>query len=264
MKIRHLLLSSAIITVMAAISSCSGKSPSVLVPVVDKLNLDLAAIAEQNPMFLSEASADFDSISTIIEVRATICDSIINVEQISDALMQYYTAQQLKDNPGVDLDNFLNGLTAEEGDLDVILSDVYDHTRTYSMDASLLKKLLKNSPMQLQFNDVKANVIEILSERCEKYRAAANALECTLEIDGGFATYTLTFKSEAAYKNLNQGSLKGRYLHFLQPVYEDLQSFRFPIEALMNSLGIEGYRFVYTTEDGTTQPLKVAIPWRNI
>lgn len=265
LNVRTLIFAAlAFVAGAAVLASCSKKQPSVLVPLVDKLNLDLASAAENSPMFLSEASAAIDSVTGTVTVKAAFSDSVIDVRTLSEALVQYYTAQQLKANPGKDLDAFLNGMTAEKGALDVVLADVYGNSRTYTMDATRLRQLFKLSPMQLNFNDVKTNVIEILSSRCADYRSAANAQDCTFEIQGGFATYTLTFARESNYSNFNQGSLKGRYLHSLQPVYENMQAFRAPVEELMRSLQIEGYRFVYVPAGGNGKELKVAIPWREI
>lgn len=265
MKIKSIILAAAVLVGGAmCLSSCSKKAPSALVPLVDKLNLDLAAQAEANPMFLSEASAEIDSIESVITVKVAFSDSIIDVKTLSEALVQFYTAQQLKANPGKDLDTFLNTLSTEQGSMNLELSDVYGTSRTYSMDAARLKQLFKLSPMQLGFNDVKANVVEILASRCADYRAAANSQDCTFEIQNGFATYTLTFAKASNYSNLNQGSLKGRYLHVLQPVYEDMQDFRAPIEELLRSLQIDGYRFVYAPAGGSGKDLRVAIPWRDI
>lgn len=246
------------------LSSCSKKEPSALVPLVDKMNLDLAGMAKDNPLFLADASASIDSLTSAITVEAEFNDSIIDVEKVSDALVEYYTAMQLKDHPGADLDTFLNTLSAEEGSMTVELSDVYGHTRSYEMSAARLKQLFRSAPMQLAFNDVKANVEELLAGRCELYRTRANAQECSFGIENGFATYTLTFAKESNYGNLTQGSLKGRYLHFLQPEYEGMGSFRGPIEALMQSLQIDGYRFVYATQDGKGKELRAALPWREI
>ncbi|MDE6277123.1 MAG: hypothetical protein K2M06_03355 [Muribaculaceae bacterium] len=266
-RFKGLLASAALIVAVAGcclLSSCSKKAPSALVPLVDKLNLDLAAQAKNNPMFLSDASASIDSLTSDISVKVEFCDSIIDVEKLSEALVEYYTAMQLKANPGQSLDTFLNTLSAEEGKMSLELKDVYGHSRTYEMSGTRLKQLFRSAPMQLGFNDVKANVIEILAMRCPEYRKAANALDCTLDIESGFATYTLTFARESNYANLNQGSLKGRYLHFLQPTYENFESFRQPIEELLQSLQLDGYRFVYATEDGKGKELRVAIPWRDI
>jgi hypothetical protein len=264
-NVRTLLFAAlAFVAGAAVLVSCSKKQPSVLVPLVDKLNLDLASMAENSPMFLSEASAAIDSVSGVITVKASFSDSLIDVRTLSEALVQYYTAQQLKANPGKDLDTFLNGMTAEKGSLEVALADVYGNSRTYTMDATRLKQLFKLSPMQLNFNDVKSNVVEILASRCADYREGANAQDCSFEIQGGFATYTLTFAKASNYANFNQGSLKGRYLHRLQPVYEDMQAFRGPVEEMLRSLQIEGYRFVYVPAGGTGKELKVAIPWREI
>lgn len=264
MKKNNLFIVALTLILGLAFNSCAKKEPSALIPLVDKLNLDLMSDAENSPMFLSEATADIDSLTSVITIKVDFCDSIINVEKISDAIVQYYTAQQLKEHPGEDLNVFLNTLSLEKGSMNLVLADVYGHSREYTMDASRLKQLYKLTPMQLNFNEVKENVLDIFEEQCDFYKGAARALDCTFELKNGFAEYTLTFEKEQDYANLNQGSLKGRYLHFLQPRYEDFQGFRYPIVEFLKSLQIDGYRFVYVTKDGKGKELRSAIPWRDI
>ena len=245
-------------------ASCSQKAPSELVPVVNMLDKTLCDMSKNNPMILDKATATLDSLTSDVCVSVSFCDSLFNVDMFSDALVEYYTAQQLKDNPGRNLDTFLNTMSADEGTLTVAMTDVYGHERKYEMSGSRLKQLFKNAPMQLGFNDVKNNVVDILSARCETYRQAANAEDCSFDIQNGFATYTLTFARESNYANLTQGSLKGRYLHFLTPAYEDMGELAAPVQEMMKSLQIDGYRFVYTTKDGKGKELRAAIPWREI
>ncbi|MDE6311356.1 MAG: hypothetical protein K2L96_06010 [Muribaculaceae bacterium] len=255
----------AIIAAACALpTACSQKAPSELVPVVNMLDKNLCDMAKNNPLLLNEASASLDSITSDVTVAVSFCDSIFNVDMMSDALVEYYTAQQLKDNPGKNLDAFLNTMSADEGTLTVTMSDVYGHTRSYAMSGARLKQLFKSAPMQLSFNDVKNNVVEILSSRCDFYKDAANAQSCSFDIENGFATYTLAFSRESNYANLTQGSLKGRYLHFLTPAYQNMGELAAPVQEMLKTLQIDGYRFVYTTTDGKGKELRAAIPWREI
>ncbi len=254
----------AVVAGCTLFASCSQKAPSELVPVVNMLDKTLSDMAFDNPMLMTEASATLDSITSDVTVSVSFCDSVFDVEMFSDALVEYYTAQQLKDNPGKNLDTFLNTMSSKEGTLTVELADVYGHKRSYAMSGARLKQLFKSAPMQLNFNDVKNNVVEILAIQCAKYKKAANAEDCTIDLQNGFATYTLTFARESNYANLTQGSLKGRYLHFLTPAYQNMGSMAAPVQEMMKSLQIDGYRFVYATADGKGKELRAAIPWREI
>ena len=265
MKICSLFMASVALAAAALFSSCAKKAPCALIPIVDKMNLDLAQMAEDNPMFLSEASADLDSVDNALNVNVAFSDSVMDVDAITDQTIKYYTAMQLKANPGKELDDFLNTMSAEKTEFRLNLSDVYGHSRTCATDAAQLKQLFRLSPMQLNFIAVKDNVLALFERKCEFYRKAANARECSFTVSNGFAQYTLVFDRPTAFANLNQGSLKGRYLHFLQPIYEDMQAFRYPVEEMLKSLQIDGYRFVYKAAgapDG--EDLRVAIPWREI
>lgn len=114
MKICSLFMASVALAAAALFSSCAKKASSALIPIVDKMNLDLAQMAEDNPMFLSEASADLDSVDNALNVNVAFSDSVMDVDAITDQTIKYYTAMQLKANPGKELDDFLNTMSAEK------------------------------------------------------------------------------------------------------------------------------------------------------
>lgn len=261
---KHSLLAAGLLMI-AGLCSCgtqSGESP--LMPVAQKLDMELAQMGEDNVLFLGKTQALYEPEAKEFKVTIEYVDSLVDVQQISEAMMQFYTAMQLKNSPGTQLDTFLNTMSKEEGNFKLEVSDVYGHSRTYTMSGARLKQLFKLPPMQLDFQDVKANVVEILASRCPDYMKAVNAADATFEISGGFATYTLSFEKATAFSNMTQGSLKGRYLHVLQPRYEAMGQFAPEIQEFLKTLGIEGYRFVYKTIDGKGKDLKVAIPWRDL
>lgn len=256
-------LATAAILGASLLWSCGSKNsgPSPLEAQADRISLELAEDVDSSPMFLSAASASYSEGK--LTYSFTFCDSIIHVKDYSEALVQFYVAQELKKNPGKNLDEILNTLSKEQGSLEITLSDVYGDSRTYSISSSRLKQLFKQSPMQLGFQEVKANVLEILASSAMEYRNRADATDATFALSNGFATYTLTFPKATAYGHMSQGSLMGRYLTILKPRYEAFGSYRESIEELMRSLQIDGYRFVYTTPDDK-KPLKTTIPWRDI
>ncbi len=266
MKIRMIpcgTIAAASIFLALTLGSCSGgdKGPSPLEKQAERISLDLASEVEANPMLLTSAEAGYSDGNLVYKVA--FCDSVICVKDYSEALIQYFVAQEIKKRPGKDLDEILNTLSKEQGSLELQLSDVYGDSRTYSISASRLKQLFKQSPMQLNFQEVKANVQQILASRAMYYRDKANATDASFAFQSGFATYTLVFPKASAYSHLKQASLAGRYVALLKPRYESLGSLRQPIEEMLTSLQIEGYRFVYTTSDNKNE-LRAAIPWRNI
>ena len=102
-----------------------------------------------------------------------------------------------------------------------------------------------------------------MEKRAEAYREAYKAENAEFAFEAGFAQYELVFANASAYSNLTQDSLRGRYQNVLRAQYDSYGECRGLIEGVLESLGIEGYRFVYTDKNDT-KTLKAALPWRII
>lgn len=248
---------------MAILGACStgSKAPSALVAQSERLNDELTALADNSPAFIDQMTAGYDAGT--LSINIAFSDPAIHAASISEPLVQYVLAQYMKSHTGADLDETLNTLTAEKGQMEITIEDMHAGQVKYTIPAARLVKLLKLKPMEIGYNDVKANVSNLLEARCNEYKEQYNALECEFELKGGFAQYTLTFNSATAYANLNQASLTGRYLKVLQPRYESYGACRDIVENLLRSLSIDGYRFVYKDTKGN-KTLSAGIPWRTI
>lgn len=250
------------VALSAVLWACSGSSqPSALIGQSERLNGELGELAEQCPMFLQSASAAYEHDQLTLSL--TLADPQLHADDISDALVQYVLAMYMKQNTGADLDEVINTIAAEKSSLKIDLADVDGCKRSYDIVAARLKQLVKLKPMELNYNDVRTNVSDILDKECLAYAEQYGAESCEFAIVGGFAQYTLTFGRATAYANLNQASLTGRYLKELQPRYDDFGTCRTMVEDLMRSVGIDGYRFVYTDKNDT-KTLSAGIPWRLI
>lgn len=260
MKLTHLLIAGAV--ALAALCSCTGsKEPSALIAQSERISADLGTLAQESPMFLQSAAADYDDGTLSVEIA--FADSLVNVNDCSEALVQYVLAQYLKAHTGKNLDTVLNTLSKEKGSLALKLSDVLGNSREYPVSASRLVQLVRLKPMELNYNDVRTNVSDILAKKCAAYKAQYNADDCEFEITGGFAQYTLTFAKASAFASLSQANLAARYVKDINPTYEDFGACRSMVEDLLRSLSIDGYRFVYTDKSGAKR-LSAGIPWRLI
>ena len=260
MKRFFLLLGIGVVLMGLACACSSGsKEPSALIGQSERISAELNTLAEESPLFLGSADASYADGTLSVDLE--FCDSIININNLSDVLIKYVLGQYMKGHTGEDLDETLNTLGKENGVLSLTLKDVYGNTAVLDLPSATLKKLVTTKQMELGYQEARVNVLDILDTRCASYAKAVNAESCEFKYQAGFAQYTLTFKSATYFSNQTPGSLAGRYLGILKPEYESFGACRPIIEELMTSLQIEGYRFVYTDSEGT-KTIHTALPWR--
>ncbi len=258
---KHTLLTVIALVAVLFLGSCGSKGPSPLVAQAERIQNELAPLAADSPMFLDSIKADYADKTLTLAIA--FADPAVNPDNYSQALVEYVVAQYIKAHPGAGLDAVLNGLSDEEGVLDIVLTGREGSSRTYTIGARRLKQLYRQRPMELNFNEVKTNVSSLMAARCNTYRLGVNATDATFAIDGGFAQYTLVFASGSVFSNQTQGSILGRYLPGLREHYENYGACRPMVEEMLRSLGIDGYRFVYTTAEGDPT-LRAAAPWRTL
>lgn len=243
---------------MALLASCSGtKTPSALVEQSARINTELAAIADESPLFLSSASASYDDGTLIVNIAFN--DSLIEVDELSDALVQYVVAQYLKSHTGANLDETLNTLGKEKGVMSLSINDIYGNEKVVVLPSTTLKKLVVTKPMELRFPEVRANVLDIMDERTDALVREANAVEGEFAYTAGFAQYTLTFRAASNFANQTQGTLTGRYKRIFSEYYQTYGACGPMIRELQESLQIDGVRVIYTADD---KQVKTALPWR--
>ncbi len=260
MKILNIIAASLLVLGLASCGK-STSGPSPLEAQAERLDAELGKLAEDSPMYLSEIDASYEDAKLTVEI--SFSDTLVNVSDYSEALVQYVLAQYLKSHTGPNLDEIANTLIKEEGQLVIELEDTHGNEREYAVSAARLRNLIKLRPMELNYNDVRTNVSDIFAARCAAYAAEYNAKECEFDIDHSFAQYTLTFPNTRAFAGLNQASLTGRYVKKLKEQYDNYGACRPMIEDLLKSLSIDGYRFVYLAPDGKSG-LTAGIPWRTI
>ncbi len=263
MKFKTFHLIAVLTLCVLGLASCgkSAKEPSALIAQSERINDELTALADQSPAFLEAATASY--ADGVLTVDIVFSDENVKVNDCSDALVQFVVAQYIKSHTGKDLDTVLNTLLEENGKMEVKITGADGATRSCDIAAKRLAQLLKLKPMELGYNDARADVLAMLDARCAGYKDQYKAVGAEFEVKGNFAQYTITFEKATAYANLNQASLTGRYLKELKRQYEDYGACRPMVEDLLKSLSIEGYRFIYT-DVKDTKTLSAGIPWRTI
>lgn len=264
MKLINSILAVSVIAVAGAFGACSGNSSeaAVLEPQAERINTELETLATDSPEFLADAMCAFADNTLRVDVE--LADSTIRATAVSQPLAEFVVSMWLKDHPTKDLETVLNSLSKAKGNMVLTLTDFSGEKSTYTITAQRLKKLFTGKPSELGFSEAKANVLDILDTRCAAYAATYRARECTFQLMGGFAQYSLVFGSKSAYANLTQDSLRGRYQKQLRAKYATFGACAPIIKQLLSELGIEGYRFVYETADSPSDELRAALPWKII
>lgn len=264
MKLINSILAVSVIAAAGAFGACSGNSSesAVLESQAERINTELETLATDSPEFLVDAKCAF--VDNTLKVDIELADSIISATAVSQPLAEFVVSLWLKNHPTKDLETVLNSLSKAKADMELSLTDYKGEKTTYTITAQRMKKLFTGKPSELGYSEAKANVLDILDTRCASYAAEYRARECSFQLMGGFAQYTLVFGSKSAYANLKQDSLRGRYQKQLQATYATFGACAPIIKQLLSELGIDGYRFVYETADSPSDELRAALPWKII
>ncbi len=239
------------------VASCGSKEPSALIAQSERINGELSELAENSPMFLSEASANYTDGK--LNINVALSDTIIDADDLSDALLQFVVAQYMQNHTGSNLDETLNTLGKEKGSLTLTVTDSDGDKKTIDLSSATLKRLVTAKPMDLRVSEVRSNVIDIMDERCDQLEDAVNAKECEFKYASSFAQYTFTFASPQAFVNLNSSTLAGRYKKAIDEIYTNYGACRPMVQDMLEELEIDGYRIIYTSGN---KNLKTSLPWR--
>lgn len=255
-RLSYLTISLVLSIIMLA--SCSGNSQSdeALANLAVTVDTELQSLAKGSPDWLSVGGVSYEDKVFKIE----LCLEQLSADAIEQPLAEYATAIYMRSHTGATLDGIVNNLVKTDGKMVIELSDADGASKSFEISASRLRRLVVAKLMELDYNAVKENVSDILSGNCETYSADMRAASCDFELNGGFAQYTLTFPASTAYAQYTTGSLAGRFLKILRPAYEKMGDCEPIVRELMESLGIDGYRFICTAQDGKT--LRAPIAWR--
>ncbi len=250
---------SSIISFMAAgimacaVSACGGgKEAETLMRQAERVNSELATTARQDPALFAKAGAEY--ADSAFSINIVFADSMLQVADYSQALVEYFLSDEIKSRAGADLDEIVNTLAKVKEPMRLSLTDVYGTSRSYDMTASTLRTLFKTQRSQLQLPQVRSEVLGILAGRAFRFAVGPGVQK---------ATYTIIYDNAKAYSGLNVANLKARYLKLLKPIYKSYGQLAGAVVDMDKSLGIDGYRFILTTPAGDSE-LKATLPWREI
>lgn len=243
-------------------ASCGSgaKDKAILAEQASRLNISYSALI-QDSQFVRSISFAVDDKD--LKVDVVFKNDQVNVEDFSHALVKYALAQWLKGHTGADLDEILNALGRLQGELELTLTDADGDSCDFDFNSAELKHMVRLRPMELDFNEVRANVQRLMTDRCDFYKDLVHGSAASFRFKGGFAEYTITFPNKSDYRNYTQAKMAGTFSAVLRPQYKNYGAFKPFVEELLQSLQIEGYRFIFTTGNNADE-LRSAIPWRLI
>ncbi|MDE6161891.1 MAG: hypothetical protein K2F77_09570 [Muribaculaceae bacterium] len=238
-----------------------GKNAEILNRQATRVNAELHQALKNDPALMSDAGAQY--ADSAFRINLVLADSLINVSDYSQALVEYFLSEEIKTHAGKDLDEIVNTLAKVKEPMLLTLTDVYGTTDSYELPAATLRNLYKTSRSQLRLLEVRSEVLAIMAGRSVRFAVGQNVQKVDFALTSSFATYTVIYDNAKAYSGLNVANLKARYLKILKPMYKGYGELADAIAEMDKSLGIDGYRFVLTTPSGDSE-LKATLPWREI
>jgi len=248
--------------------SCAknNNAPSLLIAQSERLNGVLSQLAENSGDFLDSIGVSYADKSLCINIA--FADTAVNIDKINDALVQFVMAQYMKNHIGPNLEEILNTLTKEEGKMVVTLSG-NGIEKKYEISAKRAKDLARLKPMELNFSAAKESFTDLMAARTDIWLPIADRQKAKVSapvefgIEHGFAQYTFTFDQASAYHSLKQSYLNGRFQPAVKEAFIKLGDCRPIVQELMESFGIEGYRFVFANKKDN-KILRSVITWSMI
>ena len=198
-----------------------------------------------------------------IDVDIALTDSLVKVDLLGDALMDYFVADQLKAMDSGRVYAVINSLRKLETPVVATIRDSYGSSKTFVFNADKISRLMKAKGSSLDVPSVRGQVAAMAGGAVPAPDAHRGA-QVSTAISKGFLTYTMTFPSKASLAGLEQGNLTGRYLDALRRQYARLGNLEYPVVEMLKGLGIDGVRIVYVAADDDSRELKQAFPWREI
>lgn len=257
MKKIALFLSVALTFVLAA---CSGnsKEEAILADKCSELNMQFMHLAKGAPDFIESLACEYAAPNLLVNLKL---DSDINPDEYSQALVEYVVANYIRSNAGQMMDAIVNGINRTKGSLSITVTNSNMEAKEFTIGHARLVQLVQKKNSELNFNDVKENVVRLLEMDCKEYMGPVDATSCTFAMANGFAQYTLTFKNAQAFGNQTTGTILGRYIPVMQKQYARYGAASSLVIDVLKSLQIDGYRFVYTDEK-ETKKISSALPWK--
>lgn len=249
-----LTLASAALAV-AGISCSGGNSAQAL--------QEAAHVADSLVNTRWNANVEVNGAQTGLDATFRVSDSLINVDAIGNELFDLFAAYEIKQIPADDINLISKAVLAAKGEINVQLIAPGDKSKTFVLSPKRFVELQKAMLTQLNPSVAKTQLLKVAENFCPNPKAHEGAKSVDVSVVKSFLEYNVIWPSEKAFAGKDQSVLTVNYFNALKQEYQQLGALAHPAIQIMESLGIDGVRMVYSAE-GSEREIKQAFPWREI
>lgn len=251
MNFRLLILFGAMTILMG---SCGGASKGDM--------LERAA-AKADSIAKAEGGGSAVLDSPDICVDFTVNDTLIPLQMITQDLFDVFASQQLKKIPQKDVSAVTDALRENNGELKVTLNSPKGESVTFEFAPRRVTTLQKARNSELNVSGARTAVIDIARQMIPAPEAHKGASDIVTSVTKSFLEYDIIWPKASDFARYPQGILTKNYFTPLKMQYQAMGSLAEPVIEMLESMGIDGIRIVYSAADSDKQ-LKQAFPWREI
>lgn len=252
MKLFGISAVSAVIIMLAAACG-NGKSDNGLA--------DAAAVADS--IARADAGGAVVEQAPDLEASFTIADQEISVGVIEQELFDVFASQQLKRLNNRDIAKVCDALRKSGGSFITVLNSPSGDSVSFTLTPHQIIGLQRAKNSELNIGAAKAQAVAVAERMVPNPEAHAGAARVDVAVVKSFLEYNIVWPKASAYSRMSQGVLTQNYFNALKKQYQDLGGLAEPVISMLETMGVDGVRIVYSAEDSDRE-LKQAFPWREI
>lgn len=252
MKILKSLSSAALAAIMLA--ACAGGNSSDTLAAAARLADSIAA---------ADANGTVAAAAPDLQASFTIDDPQIAISSVGQELFDVFASQQLKKIPTPDIAAVCTALRESKGSFITILNSPAGESVTFSLTPQQIIKLQRAKNSELNLGAARNQVVAVAEHMIPAPDAHSGALRVDVAVSKSFLEYNIVWPKASAFARDSQGVLTQRYFNPLKEQYQAMGPLAEPVISMLQTLGIDGVRIVYTAPDSDRR-LQQAFPWREI
>lgn len=212
----------------------------------------------------AEADGSVSVSAPDLQASFTVDDSQIALSSVGQELFDVFASQQLKKIPASDISAVCDALRTAKGSFVTILNSANgEESVSFTLTPQQIVKLQRAKNSELNLGEARNQVVAVAERMVPAPEAHAGALRVETSIAKSFIEYNIVWPKASAYSKFPQGVLTQNYFNPLKEQYKAMGRLAEPVISMLQSMGIDGVRIVYSAEDSDRQ-LKQAFPWREI
>lgn len=250
MNLKHLI---ALTFLALFLTSCGGSNSESLA--------DAANLADS--IAKADAGGSVVTNSPDLEASFTIKDTLIPVESIGNELFDVFASQELKKLPPKDISFVCDALKESKGNLVIVLNSTDGQSVSFNLSPQQIIRLQRAKHSELNLGAARNQVTTMAERMIPAPEAHSDAVRVKTSVSKSFLEYNIVWAKASSFAKYPQGILTKNYFNALKRQYQAMGNLAEPIITMLEALGIDGVRIVYSAEDSDKE-LKQAFPWREI